>query len=50
MDESWELLASASQHHNIKVSALAEHVIATGTLADPPGPGDGSMQTSRALT
>lgn len=32
LDQSWQLLAKASQDRNVKVSVLAEHVIATGSL------------------
>ncbi|MDR6864659.1 GAF and ANTAR domain-containing protein [Phycicoccus sp. 3266] len=37
LDEAWELLAKASQDRNVKVSALAEHVIQTGSLDAPWG-------------
>lgn len=32
LDQSWQILAKASQDRNVKVSVLAEHVIATGSL------------------
>ncbi|NNM45405.1 GAF and ANTAR domain-containing protein [Knoellia koreensis] len=36
LDEAWELLAKESQNRNIKVSVLAENVIATGGFDPPP--------------
>ncbi len=36
LDEAWELLSKESQNHNIKVSALAENVIATGGFDAAP--------------
>lgn len=35
-DDAWELLTAESMNRNIKVSSLAEHVIATGTFETPP--------------
>ena len=32
LDDAWDVLRKASQDRNIKVSALAERIIATGTL------------------
>jgi hypothetical protein len=36
-DAAWELLSAESMRRNVKVSALAEHVIATGSFETPPG-------------
>ncbi len=36
VDDAWELLSRESMNRNIKVSTLAEHLIATGTFDPPP--------------
>jgi GAF domain-containing protein len=35
LEQSWQILSTASQHRNIKVAALAERLISTGSLDTP---------------
>jgi GAF domain-containing protein len=49
-DHAFAVMRRVSQHHNIKLHVLAEHLVQTGVLLDPRDPADGVTTTDAVRT